>query len=289
MPPRKKSLLGASNPVLADPAFLPTLSNNLAALGPTHNMMAPPAPPTPIVTTLAPPPTTTATSSAMTTPAAPTPSAPVANTMSLVNKAGTQSLYQRCSFALARLLRIDGIPAFFTLANSGRAPPRKGLSPTETDDEKDNRPRARQSTDPVRQVWDLLALGVPLCILYNAQPGVEPLQIDVSCEEAERNLSSNKHAKRATALFVMGINGLIKSGEWKCQSEMFTVSELLGNNTNGFVKVVNNVLYLLDRLPESIFSPAPPSPPSLVSHFSSTGHYGSYPATPGLLASDSVD
>ncbi|KAG8791472.1 hypothetical protein FRC12_009122 [Ceratobasidium sp. 428] len=283
MPPRKKSLLGASNPLVADPAFLPALSNNLAALGPN---MSSPAPPTPIVTTPAAP-VAAPTPSAPMTPA-PTPSAPMANNTSLVNKAGTQSLYQRCSFALARLLRIDGIPAFFTLANSGRAPPRKGLAPAD-EDEKESRPvRARQSTDPVRQVWDLLALGVPLCILYNAQPGVEPLQIDVSCEEAERNLANNKHAKRATALFVMAISGLVRSGEWKCQSEMFTVSELLGNNTNGFVKVVNNVLYLLDRLPESIFSPAPPSPPSLVSHFSSTGQH-SYPATPGLLASDSVD
>ncbi|KAG8745402.1 hypothetical protein FRC10_008112 [Ceratobasidium sp. 414] len=281
MPPRKKSLLGASNPLLADPAFLPTLSSNLAALGPnTHSA---PLPPPPILTS----PMPLSSPAAMTPAPTPTPSAPVANSMSLVNKTGTQSLYQRCSFALARLLRIDGIPAFFTLANSGRAPPRKGLAPVEDDadtKEKD-RPRARQSTDPVRQVWDLLALGVPLCILYNAQPGVEPLPIDVSCEEAEKNLASNKHAKRATALFVMGANGLIKSGEWTCQSEMFTVSELLGNNTNGFVKVVNNVLYLLDRLPESIFSPAPPSPPSLVSHFSSSG----YPATPGLIASDSVD
>ena len=54
------------------------------------------------------------------------------------------------------------------------------------------RDRARQSTDPVRQLWDLLALGVPLCILYNAQPGVDPLQIDTSFELAESKLANNK-------------------------------------------------------------------------------------------------
>ncbi|QRV96481.1 Rho guanine nucleotide exchange factor scd1 [Ceratobasidium sp. AG-Ba] len=276
MPPRKKSLLGASNPILADPAFLPTLSSNLAALGPNTPLASAPSPlpPTPIVTTPNPLPPVAAT----------TPSAPVANVSSLINKTGTQSLYQRCSYALARLLRIEGIPAFFTLSNSGRAPPRTGTSTVTDDDDSAKAPRARQSTDPVRQLWDLLALGVPLCILYNTQPGVEPLQIDVSVEEAEKKLANNKHAKRATALFVMGVSGLIKSGDWKCQSEMFTISELLENNTNGFVKVVNNVLYLIERLPESVFSPAPPSPPSLASQFST-----SYPATPGLLASDSVD
>lgn len=164
MPPRKKSLLGASNPLTTDPAFLPALSNNLAALGP----------------------------SATTATMASTPSAPLANTASLVNKTGTQSLYQRCSQALARLLRIEPMPAFFSLSSSGRAPPRAGVDDERTAGPRDSTVRARQSTDPVRQLWDLLALGVPLCILYNAQPGVEPLQIDTSVGEAERKLANNK-------------------------------------------------------------------------------------------------
>jgi len=289
MAPRKKSLLGATNPVLTDPAFLPVLSSNLAALGPTGT--PPPHHPPPIVTSF----------SMTGPPPAPTPSAPFANNTSLVNKTGTQSLYQRCSYALTRLLRIDGIPAFFSLSNSGKPPSRVGvlaMSGCDEDDSdsirrgpRESTVRARQSTDPVRQLWDLLALGVPLCILYNAQPGVEPLQIDTSCEEAERKLANNKHAKRATALFVMGVDGLIKSGDWQSPPATFTISELFENNTNGFVKVVNTVLYILERLPESLFSPAPPSPPSLASHFSSIGQPG-YPPTPGingLLASESMD
>jgi hypothetical protein len=186
MPPRKKSLLGASNPLLADAAFLPALSSNLAALAPNTPSHHPP----PILTSFA-----------MNPPSAPTPSAPVASSTSLVNKTGTQSLYQRCSYALARLLRIDGMPAFFSLSNSGRPTPRTGLAvqTSQDDDDEDGmrKPpresvRARQSTDPVRQLWDMLALGVPLCILYNTQPGIEPLQIDTSCEEAERKLANNK-------------------------------------------------------------------------------------------------
>ncbi|CAE6495383.1 unnamed protein product [Rhizoctonia solani] len=275
MPPRKKSLLGASNPVVQDPTFLPALSNTLAALGPMNGGM--PASPVPVAP---PPPPQSA-------PMVATPSAPVPSTLSLVNKTGTQSLYQRCSYALGRLLRIEGIPAFFSLSNSGRAPPRSGV-PQEDEGEKkgprDSTMRARQSTDPVRQLWDLLALGVPLCILYNAQPGVDPLQIDCTIEGTEKKLPHNKHAKHATAFFIMGLKQLAESGELRAQPEMFTVSELFGNNTNGFVKVVSTVIYLLERLPESTFSPAPPSPPSLVSQFST-----SYPATPGLFPSDSLD
>lgn len=190
MAPRKKSLMGATNPVLSDANFLPALSNNLAALGPASP--PPPHHPPPIVTSF----------STAGPPPAPTPSAPVANNTSLVNKTGTQSLYQRCSYALTRLLRIDGMPAFFSLSNSGKPTPRVGVLGSSVADEDDSDSirkgprestvRARQSTDPVRQLWDLLALGVPLCILYNAQPGVERLQIDTSCEEAERKLANNK-------------------------------------------------------------------------------------------------
>ncbi|KAF8606218.1 hypothetical protein BDV93DRAFT_521061 [Ceratobasidium sp. AG-I] len=185
---------------------------------------------------------------------------------------GTQSLYQRCSYALTRLLRIDGMAAFFSLSNSGKPAPRRP---------RENTMQAWQSMDPVHQLWDLLALGVPLCILYNAQPGVEPLQLSTSCEEAERQLTNNKYAKQAAALFNMSVNGLIKSGDWKDLSEIFTISELFGNNINGFVKVVNTVLYILERLPESLFSPAPPGPPSISSHFSFIGQPG-YPSTPGM-------
>ncbi|ELU42991.1 RhoGEF domain-containing protein [Rhizoctonia solani AG-1 IA] len=300
MAPRKKSLLGASNPVVQDPGFLPALSSNLAALGPMGGngggVPASPVPTVPPAMSFAPTPTPIA-----------TPSAPLANTVSLVNKTGTQSLYQRCSYALGRLLRIEGIASFFTLSNSGRAPPRLGLP---QDDEaqkgpRDSTVRARQSTDPVRQLWDLLALGVPLCILYNALPGVDPLQIDCSIEETERKLAqasaesktpTNKVSHLGTSLHlsarrvgrstwpardVYRFRALWKQYKWLCQGVYSLIplpSELTGT------QVVSTVIFLLERLPESIFSPAPPSPPSLVSQFST-----SIPATPGLFPSDSLD
>jgi hypothetical protein len=120
-------------------------------------------------------------------PVCPTSSARVASSTSLVNKTGTLLLYQQCSYAFARLLRIDSMPAFFSLSNSSWPTPHTGpamLTSQDDDGEVGMRklPResvlAHQSTDQVRQLWDTLALGVPLCILYNAQPGIQPLQID---------------------------------------------------------------------------------------------------------------
>ncbi|KAG8762792.1 hypothetical protein FRC12_008845 [Ceratobasidium sp. 428] len=172
----------------------------------------------------------------------------------------TQSLYQRCLFALDQLLRLDHTLSFYNLVDSGRVQPRVGLEPI------DEKLRRMKPPDPMRLLWDLLALGVPLCILYNAQSGVEPLQIDVSCEEFEWNAAYVRHAKRGAALFIMGVNSRIKCGEWDYPSEIFTISELLGNDTNGFVKVVDIVLYLLERLPESKFSPALPALPSFTSN-----------------------
>ncbi|KAF8593807.1 hypothetical protein BDV93DRAFT_566126 [Ceratobasidium sp. AG-I] len=140
----------------------------------------------------------------------------------------------------------------FSLSDSGKPPPRLGVLASSGEDEEDSEStrkglrdstvRARQSTDP---------------------PGVESLPIDTSCEAAESKLANNKHAKRTTASFIVGLDGLIKSGEWQGVPEPLTISTLLENNTDGFVKVVNTVLFILERLPESLFSPAP-SPAQIV-------------------------
>ncbi|KAG8699735.1 hypothetical protein FRC09_006411, partial [Ceratobasidium sp. 395] len=181
----------------------------------------------------------------------------------------TQSLYQRCLLVLNRLLRVDNIPEFFDLVKSGRVKPRNGLETIDDDSQ------IAPPSDPMRLLWDISALGVPSCILYNAQPGIEPLDISISLKGFQLNLENTKHIKRAAALFLTGVNRQIKSGEWDYSSELFTVSELLGKNTNGFIKVMNIIFYLIERLPESRFSPTLPPSLSLA-----PSQY------PGLLATD---
>ncbi|KAF8748496.1 CDC24 Calponin [Rhizoctonia solani] len=230
MAPRKKSLLGASNPVVQDPGFLPALSSNLAALGLWVEMgwcageQAPKA----------------CTSAAR---------------MHLDDYSGSREL-PRFSRSRTR----DGTATLGTAAGRRGAKGAQGQHGAGTP--------VDGSSAPV--VGSLGPWCSPLHPLQ-CPASVDPLQIDCSIEETERKLAqasaesktpTNKHAKHATAFFIMGLKQLAESGDLRGQPEMFTVSELFGNNTNGFVKV----------------------PPSLVSQFST-----SIPATPGLFPSDSLD
>lgn len=54
----------------------------------------------------------------------------------------------------------------------------------------------------------------------------------------------------------MGVNTLKGMGLWEKDAPIFSIGELVGDtmNTNGFVKVVATVLYLLDKLPATVWS-----------------------------------
>ena len=190
---------------------------------------------------------------------------PVANN-TLLNKSASQStsLYQQCSSLRARLLRIKDFPPYFALAS----PP--GSS--------------RQSTDPVTQLWDCFALGVPLCYLFNLLPP-PIIRININTVPDQFDASNERDKKRAIALFSMQIRQLE-------DCEQFTVTDLYNrDSTDGFVKVcclcfflgdrvlplvamsqvVNTVTALVEYLPEEVFvQQAPSSPPSLPSAHQST-------------------
>ncbi|KAI0066248.1 hypothetical protein BV25DRAFT_1975938 [Artomyces pyxidatus] len=165
---------------------------------------------------------------------------PIGNN-TLLNKAASQStsLYQQCSSLRSRLLRIHGFDRFFAIA----APPDS----------------SRRSTDPVTQLWDCFSLGTPLCYLFNLlPPPVQPIPI-----ETDPNMIPDIHAdrtkKRAIALFAMQVKQLD-------HAEQFTVTDLWDrNSTDGFVKVINTVTHLVDRLPEDVSAPLSPST-TLASH-----------------------
>jgi len=193
---------------------------------------------------------------------------PVANN-TLLNKSASQStsLYQQCSSLRARLLRIKEFAPYFALA-----------SPPDS---------SRQSTDPVTQLWDCFALGVPLCYLFNLlPPPITPININTVPDQFD--VSNKRDKKRAIALFSMQIGQLE-------DCEQFTVMDLYNrDSTDGFVKVclpvscllllgdrvlplvaisqvVNTVTTLVEYLPEEVFvQQAPSSPPSLSSAHQST-------------------
>ena len=136
---------------------------------------------------------------------------PVANN-TLLNKSASQStsLYQQCSSLRARLMRIKDFSPYFALA-----------SPPDS---------SRQSTDPVTQLWDCFALGIPLCYLFNLlPPPITPINVNTAPDQFDT--SNEKDKKRAIALFSMQIRQLE-------DCEQFTVTDLYNrDSTDGFVKV----------------------------------------------------
>lgn len=140
-------------------------------------------------------------------------------------------------------MRIHNFPDFFALA-----------SPPDS---------SRQSTDPVTQLWDCFALGIPLCYIFNLlPPPVVPIKVDTN--PSTFDVSDLRAKKRAIALFAMQIRQV-------SQCEPFTVTDLWDrNSTDGLVKVINTVMVLVDRLPKDQFVDPPDSPPSILSSQDST-------------------
>ena len=140
---------------------------------------------------------------------------PVANN-TLLNQAATTSLYQECSRLRARLLTIRGFQYYFDLIAA--------------DD-------ARQSTDPVSQLWDLFTYGIPLCYIFDQLPDdfnkINSSEFDPQKYESH----PEREKKRAIALFAMQIRS-DKVAQNIPDCELFTVTDLYDRRSNdGLVKV----------------------------------------------------
>jgi cell division control protein 24 len=181
---------------------------------------------------------------------------PVANN-TLLNKGASESLYQQCSRLRARLLRIPNFDRYFALATPAS--------------------QSRQSTDPVTQLWDCLALGAPLCALYNMLPiqwidpslPVEgnpgPRQITVNYDPATFDASNEKDKKKAIMSF------MIKAFDHFPECERFNLTEIAGSreSSDGFTKVCN----------DDISEPCTSSDPSHRSCDSSPEYWKAFPMT----------
>lgn len=157
-------------------------------------------------------------------------------------------------------MRIEGFPPFLALS-----PPNS----------------SRQSTDALTHLWDCFALGTPLCYLFNLlPPPAVPIDINTDPDVIDLDPNNIKSKKRAIILFIMAVQRMQQQGQWE-ERELFQVTELTDRNMSGFVKVlqlvlslrlcithflkvINTVTYLIDRLPSSVLvePPIPQSPPS---------------------------
>lgn len=148
------------------------------------------------------------------------------------------SLYQQCSQLRERLLRVHDFHAYLSVAS---------------------RARNRQSTDPVSHLWDCLALGVPLCFLFNLLPG--PQRIDINTDPDDIDPEDRKGRKLATALFVNNIIQLQKAaGDWE-EDVGFEIRDLINEerNTTGFAKVRPRPTHCPSDVPPATAVPPPPA------------------------------
>lgn len=173
---------------------------------------------------------------------------PVAmNTM--LNKQAATSLYQECLTLRNKLLKIHDFSPYLALIDHHAE---------------------LAHLDVVHRLWHCLALGTPLCFLYNLLDlpladrlavNTDPEDIDIYEQDPDAALRSKK---KAAAFFIMGISKLKNAGQWQDDIELFTVTELTNldnKDTNGFVKVVATTAHLLTKLPEHVWMPEVESPP----------------------------
>ncbi|KAI1375991.1 hypothetical protein F4677DRAFT_92196 [Hypoxylon crocopeplum] len=142
----------------------------------------------------------------------------VVATSNIVNQKAdaSRSLYQICITLKLRLARVPGFKAHFEAL-----------------------PASGDEDGPVESLWNLLRTGLPLLTIYNCLQPDNPLEIDPTANETRR-------PKLAIFKFVEACMKQLQLPT----TESFVISDLMGNDTTGFVKVtqvVNNVLDLAER------------------------------------------
>ncbi|KAI9008895.1 hypothetical protein CLU79DRAFT_711363 [Phycomyces nitens] len=128
-----------------------------------------------------------------------------------------QSLYHTCVSVLDRLALVDGFQAF--------------LDPSSQ--------QQQSSTDPFTKLWALCRLGTPLCTLFNALDPKEPLSL-----EYNHSLNEANNAKAIVYHFLVSCRKELDFAE----EDLFGITDIFLDDTNGFVKVVNTIAKILQIL-----------------------------------------
>ena len=136
----------------------------------------------------------------------------------IVNRRGGESIYQSCVNLKRRLAEV---PKF-----------EPHLQEMEEGD------RAQGNTDPVASMWNCLRNGYPLLTIYNASGPQEPLVVD------PEKVPEAKRPKAATFKFLQACLQDLAFPQQDC----FLITDLYGDSTTGFIKVIKMVNRVLDIL-----------------------------------------
>ncbi|KAL4776438.1 hypothetical protein BDW60DRAFT_176294 [Aspergillus nidulans var. acristatus] len=145
------------------------------------------------------------------------PGGPVAED-NIINRRGNEGIYQSCVNLKKRLAEVPGFEPY--------------LREMEEED------LAQGNSDPVASLWNYLRHGYPLLAIYNASDPGAPLEIDTS------KVPEARRPKAATFKF---LQAAIQEMAFP-QQECFLITDLYGENTIGFTKVIKMVNRVLDIL-----------------------------------------
>ncbi|KAI8990892.1 hypothetical protein BDF20DRAFT_830980 [Mycotypha africana] len=130
---------------------------------------------------------------------------------------GTGSLYHLCRSVLDRLACVEGMTEHLEAYDK----------------------TSSTSSDPLTKLTSICQQGFPLCTLYNALKPAQLLSIN-----ADPNLNARNSCKASVYHFIVACRKNLLFAE----EDMFTISDLYQDDTNGFVKVVNTINKLLQIL-----------------------------------------
>ncbi|KAJ9200966.1 hypothetical protein DTO164E3_3715 [Paecilomyces variotii] len=136
----------------------------------------------------------------------------------IINRRGGESMYQSCVNLKKRLAEVPGFE--------------RHMAEMEEED------RATGSTDPVASLWNCLREGYPLITIFNASQPDEQLEIDPA------KVPEQKRPKAATFKFLQACLQDMAFPQQDC----FLITDLYGDNTTGFIKVIKMVNRVLDIL-----------------------------------------
>ena len=133
---------------------------------------------------------------------------PIVATTNIINQKAdaSRSLYQICVSLKQRLRQVPGFQPFLD-----------DLDPS----------------DPVDPLWNLFRSGYPLLVIYNSLQPAEALKVE------DPNASEAKRSKIAIFKFVQACMKELKVPPAEC----FVITDLMGNDTSGFVKVTHVLPY----------------------------------------------
>jgi cell division control protein 24 len=183
------------------------------------------------------------------------PGAPLAaNNMSNKPANAGSSLYQSCLNLRDRLWRVDGFgPAYLTGsdADAGVGESSPTVDSSNTSAPSSPKSKAVNAKDPVTQLWHCFRRGSPLCVLLNKLGPKTELPTTVPPAtggkvEGVGAVNKPNDCKKLVAKFIMAL----KTELGFQTEEIFTISQLYLNDTNGFVRVVRTISKVLDVFEE---------------------------------------